>query len=54
MLRVKIRDEGLVKSKAAYVALAFNPDGEGDTRIAMRVAPALVASGPRSTAARTS
>lgn len=35
-LRVKIRDEGLVKSKAAYVALVFNPDGEGDTRTAMR------------------
>jgi transposase-like protein len=27
-LRVKIRDEGLVKSKAVYVALALNPDGE--------------------------
>src|ERR1700746_2084399 len=27
-LRVKIRDEGLVKNKAVYVALAFNPDGE--------------------------
>jgi putative transposase len=29
-LRVKIRDEGLVKNKAVYVALAFNPDGEKD------------------------
>src|SRR5829696_8820302 len=27
-LRVKIRDEGLVKNKAVYVALALNPDGE--------------------------
>ena len=27
-LRVKIRDEGLVKNKAVYVALAFNADGE--------------------------
>src|ERR1700746_3239136 len=27
-LRVKIRDEGLVKDKAVYVALALNPDGE--------------------------
>ena len=27
-LRVKIRDEGLVKNKAVYVALARNPDGE--------------------------
>ena len=27
-LRVKIRDEGLVKDKAVYVALAFNADGE--------------------------
>src|SRR3974390_1954778 len=27
-LRVKIRDEGLVKNKAVYVALAFNIDGE--------------------------
>ena len=27
-LRVKIRDEGLVKNKAIYVALALNPDGE--------------------------
>ena len=27
-LRVKIRDEGLVKNKAVYVALAFNGDGE--------------------------
>jgi putative transposase len=27
-LRVKIRDEGLVKNKAVYVALAFNSDGE--------------------------
>jgi putative transposase len=25
-LRVKIRDEGLVKNKAVYVALALNPD----------------------------
>jgi putative transposase len=25
---VKIRDEGLVKNKAVYVALAFNSDGE--------------------------
>ena len=35
-LRVKIRDEGLVKNKAVYVALALNPDGEklaqGDQR----------------------
>ncbi len=29
-LRVKIRDEGLVKNKAVYVALALNPDGEKD------------------------
>ena len=27
-LRVKIRDEGLVKNKAVYVALALNSDGE--------------------------
>lgn len=27
-LRVKIRDEGLVKNKAVYVALAYNSDGE--------------------------
>jgi transposase-like protein len=27
-LRVKIRDEGVVKNKAVYVALAFNADGE--------------------------
>ena len=27
-LRVKIRDEGAVKNKAVYVALAFNTDGE--------------------------
>src|SRR3974390_1976910 len=27
-LRGKIRDEGLVKNKAVYVALALNPDGE--------------------------
>jgi putative transposase len=27
-LRVKIRDEGLVKSKAVYVALAYNANGE--------------------------
>jgi len=27
-LRVKIRDEGMVKNKAIYVALALNPDGE--------------------------
>lgn len=27
-LRVKIRDEGLVRNKAIYVALAINPDGE--------------------------
>src|SRR5579875_618128 len=27
-LRVKIRDEGLVRNKAVYVALAFNADGE--------------------------
>ena len=27
-LRVRIRDEGLVKNKAVYVALAFNTDGE--------------------------
>jgi putative transposase len=27
-LRVKIRDEGLVRSKAVYVALAFNSEGE--------------------------
>jgi len=25
---VKIRDEGLVRNKAVYVALAFNADGE--------------------------
>ncbi|MGY4403733.1 hypothetical protein ACVIYL_004536 [Bradyrhizobium sp. USDA 3315] len=29
-LRVKIRDEGLVENKAAYVALAYNSDGEKD------------------------
>src|SRR6201982_2875736 len=29
-LRVKIRDEGRVKNKAVYVALALNPDGEKD------------------------
>jgi putative transposase len=29
-LRVKIRDEGLVKNKAVYVALALNPDGQKD------------------------
>jgi putative transposase len=29
-LRVKIRDEGLVKNKAVYVALALNPDGDTD------------------------
>jgi transposase-like protein len=29
-LRVKIRDEGLVKNKAVYVALALNPNGEKD------------------------
>jgi putative transposase len=29
-LRVKIRDEGLVKNKAVYVALAYNSDGEKD------------------------
>src|SRR5258708_22177674 len=27
-LRVKIRDEGLVRNKAVYVALALHPDGE--------------------------
>src|SRR5712675_2412973 len=27
-LRVKIRDEGLVRNKAVYVALALNSDGE--------------------------
>src|SRR6201988_5201083 len=27
-LRVKIRDEGMVKNKAVYVALAYNADGE--------------------------
>jgi len=27
-MRVKIRDEGLVKNKAVYVALALNSDGE--------------------------
>ena len=27
-LRVKIRDEGMVRNKAVYVALALNPDGE--------------------------
>jgi putative transposase len=27
-LRVKIRDEGMVKNKAVYVALALNPDGQ--------------------------
>lgn len=27
-LRVKICDEGLVKNKAVYVALAFNANGE--------------------------
>jgi putative transposase len=29
-LRVKIRDDGLVKNKAVYVALALNADGEKD------------------------
>lgn len=29
-LRVKIRDEGVVKNKAVYVALALNADGEKD------------------------
>jgi putative transposase len=29
-LRVKIRDEGLVKNKAVYVALGLNPDGDKD------------------------
>jgi len=29
-MRVKIRDEGLVKNKAVYVALAYNADGEKD------------------------
>ena len=29
-LRVKIRDEGLVKNKAVHVALAYNGDGEKD------------------------
>jgi putative transposase len=29
-LRVKIRDEGLVKNKAVYVALAFNAEGDKD------------------------
>ena len=29
-LRVKIRDEGLVRNKAVYVALALNADGEKD------------------------
>src|SRR5438445_458220 len=29
-LRVKIRDEGMVKNKAVYVALALNPDGDKD------------------------
>src|ERR1700722_3880489 len=29
-LRVKIRDEGTVRNKAVYVALALNPDGEKD------------------------
>ena len=29
-LRVKIRDEGLVKNKAVFVALAYNGDGEKD------------------------
>jgi putative transposase len=29
-LRVKIRDDGLVKNKAVYVALGLNPDGEKD------------------------
>jgi putative transposase len=28
--QVKIRDEGLVKNKAVYVALALNPDGDKD------------------------
>ena len=27
-MRVKIRDEGIVKNKAVYVALALNPAGE--------------------------
>ena len=27
-LRVKIRDEGLVKNKAVYIALALNAEGE--------------------------
>jgi putative transposase len=29
-LRVKIRDDGLVRNKAVYVALAHNPDGDKD------------------------
>jgi transposase-like protein len=29
-MRVKIRDEGLVRNKAVYIALALNPDGEKD------------------------
>jgi putative transposase len=33
-LRVKIRDEGLVKNKAVYVALALNADGEKDGSLA--------------------
>ena len=37
-LRVKIRDEGLVKNKAVYVALALNPDGEKDVLGAASVA----------------
>ncbi|MBB4375126.1 transposase-like protein [Bradyrhizobium sp. cir1] len=29
-MRAKIRDEGLIKDKAVYVALAYNSDGEKD------------------------
>jgi transposase-like protein len=31
-LRVEIRDEGLVKNQAVYVALALNPEREGRAR----------------------
>ncbi|MCC8969188.1 transposase [Bradyrhizobium sp. Cham227] len=54
-LRVKIRDEGLVKNKAVYVALALNADDEKDvlglwieqTEGATRLTSAAVSTGSR-------
>src|SRR5271170_1192416 len=41
-LRVKIRDEGLVRNKAVYVALALNSDGrEGGAGAVVMPVPAL-------------